>query len=989
MPVGFLNKTLQVQLSSFPETINYNDLITYFTLTDQDLRAVPARSSAINRLGFAVQLCALRFMGFFIKNMSVVPEIVIEFLKEQLALNQTLDIRYYAERRQTRTDHIKAIEKHLGFRPTDSAYKKSLQAWLLNRALEHDRPLLLFQFTAEKMKQDKRTRYGLWKMEKLISNAREQAKQAIHDSLKPYLNQDQKDALDKLLTVENDQITELNWLSRKATSHSPENILEVLWRIRRLRELGADLWDLSHLNRNRVRHLAQLGKRSTNQALKRSKVERRYPILIACLSELLHECTDESIEVFDLCISESYRRSRNQYKEYRKKMDKLINAHNVVLQHIARLVVNHSIPDVELRQIILQDVPEEKLREIIEDPKGIIRPLDGNHLDYFVRRFNYIRKFSPHFLDTLKFHCHPNANDLFDGVQLLKIMNNTGSRTIPDDAPMSFVASSWQDYIIGGNDKLNRRYYEMAVLWELRNTLRSGEVWLENSRRYKDPESYLIPRNQWPSLKKEAEQLLKFPTKNRDRIQCRCRELVECYENLNQLLPLDKSVKIEKGNVVVSPTEAEAEPQSVTKLKTAITERLPRIHLTDLLIEVDRWMGFMKKFSHAGGQDTIADDINVYIYASILAQATNLGLHRMNSVADLSYQRLVWCTNWYLRDETLDKAAGAIINTHHDHWLTRFWGNGSFSSSDGQRFPVAIKTNTARALPKYFGYGRGLTHYSWTSDQFSHYGTKVIPTTVREAVYALDAILDNETDLSIERHTTDTAGYTEIIFALFDLLGLRFEPRIKDLGDQRIYTVSDLADLKNLVKLDVHRINMDLIERHWEDMVRVAASLKMGWVTASLLISKYQSAQRQSGLVKALQEYGRLIKSIGILRYVTNEAHRREIGLQLNKGEAMNNLRLFILFAREGKIFKRTLEDQQHQAKCVNLVTNAIVYWNTIYMGKVIEQLESEGWDIIAEDLQHISPARFEHINPYGQLKFDLEDKLNGELRPLRNQKKT
>ena len=126
-------------------------------------------------------------------------------------------------------------------------------------------------------------------------------------------------------------------------------------------------------------------------------------------------------------------------------------------------------------------------------------------------------------------------------------------------------------------------------------------------------------------------------------------------------------------------------------------------------------------------------------------------------------------------------------------------------------------------------------------------------------------------------------------------------------------------------------------------MVRVAASLKMGWVTTSLLIRKYQSAQRQSGLVKALQEYGRLRKSIAILRYVTNEAHRREIGIQLNKGEAVNYPRQFILFAREGKIYKRTLEDQQHQAKCLNLVTDAIILWNTIYMGKIIEQVESEG----------------------------------------------
>lgn len=573
---------------------------------------------------------------------------------------------------------------------------------------------------------------------------------------------------------------------------------------------------------------------------------------------------------------------------------------------------------------------------------------------------------------------------LLESIELIRSMNKSGTRKIPAKAPISFVAPVWLPYIKEGDDRLNRHYYEMSVLWELRNAFRSGEVWLQHSRRYKDPESYLIPRNLWPDLKEEAEQLLKISDDKYDRIQIRCRDLTEHYQEFNRILPSDSMVRIEQGNVVVSPTEAEAEPVSVARLKNAITERLPRIHLTDLLIEVDQWVGFLHKLKHAGQQESASTDLPVYLHASLLAQATNIGLHRMASVAELSYQRLVWCPNWYLRDETLDSAATQIVDFHHDHWLTKFWGSGSFSSSDGQRFPVAIKTNTSRALPKYFGYGRGITHYSWTSDQFSLYGTKVVPATIREAVYVLDAILDNETELSIERHTTDTAGYTEIIFALFDLLGLCFEPRIQDLGDQRIYTTGDLSEHTHLKNLDVHRLNLELIRRNWEDMLRVAASLKMGWVTASLLISKYQSAQRQSELVRAFQEYGRLIKSIGILRYVTNVDHRREIGIQLNKGEAINSLRQFILFAREGKIYKRTLEDQQRQAKSVNLVTNAIILWNTVYMAKVVEQLEAEGWEIIAEDLQHISPCRFEHINPYGRFRFDMKGKFGGVLRPLR-----
>ena len=88
-----------------------------------------------------------------------------------------------------------------------------------------------------------------------------------------------------------------------------------------------------------------------------------------------------------------------------------------------------------------------------------------------------------------------------------------------------------------------------------------------------------------------------------------------------------------------------------------------------------------------------------------------------------------------------------------------------------------------------------MTFYTWTSDQFSQYGTKVIPATVRDATYVLDEILDNETELPILEHTTDTAGYTEIVFALFDLLGLQFSPRIRDLGDQRLYRLDREPDL--------------------------------------------------------------------------------------------------------------------------------------------------------------------------------------------------
>lgn len=138
-------------------------------------------------------------------------------------------------------------------------------------------------------------------------------------------------------------------------------------------------------------------------------------------------------------------------------------------------------------------------------------------------------------------------------------------------------------------------------------------------------------------------------------------------------------------------------------------------------------------------------------------------------------------------------------------------------------------------------------------------------------------------------------------------------------------------------------------------------------------------------LTQVLQEFGRLEKTIFILRYIQDPVFRREINLQLNKGEALHDLRQFVHFANEGKLRWHLEEDQINAAGCLNLVVNAIVLWNTIYMQAIIEQLRREGYQINDEDLKHLSPARFEHIHPYGHYVFNIEKELaRKDLRPLR-----
>jgi TnpA family transposase len=356
--------------------------------------------------------------------------------------------------------------------------------------------------------------------------------------------------------------------------------------------------------------------------------------------------------------------------------------------------------------------------------------------------------------------------------------------------------------------------------------------------------------------------------------------------------------------------------------------------LTELLLEVDQWVGFSQHLTHVGGGQPRTDDLLLHLYAALMAQGTNIGLIEMAHSANLTYERLAWVSTWYLREETLKAAVTALVNFQYRQPLAQHWGGGTLSSSDGQRFPVQGQVRNARALPRYFGHGQGLTFYTWSSDQFSQYGTKVISATIRDATYVLDEILDNETDLTILEHTTDTAGYTDLVFCLFDLLGMQFSPRLRDIGDRQLYKLT--TDATIYPRLDARltgRVDLTRPLERWDDLVRVAGSLKRGYVTASLLISRLQAYPRQGQLTKLLQEYGRLIKTLFVLRYLHDAALRRRVHAQLNKGEKLHDLRKFLFFAREGMVTQKYEEGQTNQAACLNLLTNAMIVWNTVYMG--------------------------------------------------------
>ncbi|KMP41772.1 transposase, partial [Bacillus cereus] len=178
--------------------------------------------------------------------------------------------------------------------------------------------------------------------------------------------------------------------------------------------------------------------------------------------------------------------------------------------------------------------------------------------------------------------------------------------------------------------------------------------------------------------------------------------------------------------------------------------------------------------------------------------------------------------------------------------------------------------------------------------------------------------MHHETDLNIEEHYTDTAGYTDQIFGLTHLLGFKFAPRIRDLADSKLFTIDKASEYPKLEAILRGQINTKVIKENYEDVLRLAHSIREGTVSASLIMGKLGSYSRQNSLAIALREMGRIEKTIFILNYISDESLRRKIQRGLNKGEAMNGLARAIFFGKQGELRERTIQHQLQRASALN-----------------------------------------------------------------------
>jgi TnpA family transposase len=462
------------------------------------------------------------------------------------------------------------------------------------------------------------------------------------------------------------------------------------------------------------------------------------------------------------------------------------------------------------------------------------------------------------------------------------------------------------------------------------------------------------------------------------------KQVAENFDD-NKAVELDLSGK--RPTLTITHFDKLDQPPSLTLLSQKVDGLLPSVDLTELLLEIHAHTGFADEFTHVSESNARAVDLTVSICAVLLAEACNIGLEPLtkHQVPALTRHRLNWIKQNYLRAETLVKANAKLVDYQSTLSLAQKWGGGEVASADGMRFVAPVRTINAGPNRKYFGSSRGITWYNFLSDQFSGFHGIVVPGTLRDSIFVLEGMLEQQTGLNPVEIMTDTAGSSDMVFGLFWLLGYQFSPRLADAGESVFWRVDKEADYGVLNDLARSCANPKKIEEQWEDMMRIAGSLKLGTVQASELIRSLLKSDRPSSLAQAIIEAGRINKTLYLLNYVDDEDYRRRILTQLNRGEGRHAVARAICHGQRGEIRKRYREGQEDQLGALGLVTNALVLWNTIYMQAALDHLKEQGEDVKEEDEARLSPLPNKHVNMLGHYSFTLaEQVLNGQLRPLK-----
>jgi TnpA family transposase len=1006
---GFLTAKQLAACGCFDGAPSGEELERFFFLDDEDRKLIAKRRGDGSRLGFALQLTTVRFLGAFLDDPLDVPSVVLDELAGQLVIADPSCVKTYVERSNTRWEHRREICGVDGWREFGSV-REELSRWIDHRAwTTGSGPKAIFDGVIAWLRQRQVLLPAVKELERLVSRVVREAHARLWSTLADLLSAQQARLLLDLLEVPEDRrFSALEVLRRGPVDRTGKALVAALNRVAKVAGIGLGEVDLAVVPQRRVVELARRGMTSNATDLRRTMpYSKKLATLLATVVYLEAKATDDALELFDVIMtSELLARAERQsnadklsrYARLGKDARRLAAAVSVLLEArewdatVTIDVLWDAIENVASRAQLLVSVAN--IHQILPpdaDP-------DGEWRSALMSRYPLVRKFLRVLAETIEFGATTDAALVLDAVKALPALLEVGpTKRIPAgflDArkiAIEVVTPGWRELVLPRGrppETVDRAAYVFCVLDQFHQRLRRRDIFAAASSRWADPRAQLLSGQVWESARESLMDSLQLP-EDPDALLTQCAAELDAMWRHIAARAQDGDITVDgNGRVHAAALTAIPDPPTLIELRRRCKAMMPRVDIGELILEVMSWHPqFTAAYTHVSGGARISEDLDITLAAVLTAQSLNVGWGPVVTpgVEALTRSRIGHVYQNYVRAENHARANATLIAGQAGIATAETWGGGLVAAVDGTRFVVPVRSIDARPNPKYFGRKKGTTLLNMINDQGVGLAGMVLAGTPRDSLYAVDLMYRRDGGVRPEVFISDTGSYSDMVFGLFKLLGVDYRPELADLPDQKLWRTNPSADYGPLDLAARGRIDLARVTRHWPDIVRVVASVHSGQICASDAMRMLQRGGNPTQLGDALAHFGRIFKTLHVLAYVDREPYRRDIKRMRNLQEERHGLAKHVFHGRKGELREAYHAGMEDQLGALGLVTNCITLWNTAYLDMILDQLRASGYPVREQDVARLHPYWYKHINVAGHYSFHAQELGAAGRRPLRD----
>jgi len=657
----------------------------------------------------------------------------------------------------------------------------------------------------------------------------------------------------------------------------------------------------------------------------------------------------------------------------RETTEKLVSVLTNVLQ-----VFQEPISD-EKRTTEIQEIfsPQGGVEHLLDECEAVNAYKGNNYFPLIWRFYKSHRRSFFRLINALEFASTSSDQRLVKAVEFLLQNSHRRGEWLSAEVDLSFSSETWQKLVLTkhkNQTKMVRRHFEVCVFSYLAAELKSGDIYVFGSESFADYREQLLT---WAECETQVGtycQNLGFPLDAEGFINHLKSWLHEIASSVDGAYPENTSLIInEVGEPVLKRLSRQSLSPSLQALEVIIEERMEERNLIDILRNVDYWTNFTRHFGPFSGSDPKIDRANERYLLTTFTYGCNLGptqaARHMRGV--VTPQMLSFVNQRHVSLKGLNSALVDIINRYHVLDLPKLWGDGNSAAADGTKYDLYEQNLLSEYHIRYGGYGGIAYHH--VADSYIALFSHFISCGTWEAVYIIEGLLQNQSDIQPETIHADTQGQSTPVFALSYLLGINLMPRIRNWKDLNFYRPDKETVYQHIDALFTESINWELIQTHWQDLFQVVLSIQAGKISSEMILRKLGNYSRKNRLYRAFRELGRLVRTIFLLEYISSSQLRQKVTAATNKVEAYQGFSKWFFFGGERVIASNDPEQQEKFIKYNDLIANAVIFQNVVDLTEILQQLQSEGYLLKREDVAGLSPYLTSHIKRFGDYVLDFK----------------